>query len=161
MRLISSTILFWIVALVWTPVAHTADLPIVVFDTRQGRIMAKNYCLDASDILPNVRNACLMDPTGGEPHFESKLTARFAIDPKCKGIKFITSEDERTQLIIAGTPYWELELSYVPGEQNQNWYLFDFRNMRRLRQALEGDGNEEKIASDVCAVVTEQGAVLK
>ena len=123
--------------------------------------MAKNYCLDASDILPNVRNACLVDPTGGELNFESKLTARFAIDLKCKGIQFVTSEDERTQLIIAGTPYWELELSYVPGEQNQNWYLFDFRNMKSLKQVLEGDGNEKKIASDVCAGVTEQGAVLK
>lgn len=161
MRLISSTILFWIVALVWSPLAHTADVIIVVLDNRQGRYMAKTFCLDASDLLPQVHNACLMDPTGGELNFESKLTARFAIDPKCKGIQFVTSDDERKRLIVTETPRWELDINYVPGERSQKWLLFDFRDMRRLRQALEGDGNEEKIASDICAVVTEQGAVLK
>ena len=143
----------------WSPLAQ-ADLIIVVLDNRQGRYMAKIFCLDASD-LPQVHNACLMDPTGGELNFESKLTARFGIDPKCKGIQFVTSDDERKRLIVTETPRWELDINYVPGEQSQKWLLFDFRDMRRLRQALEGDGNEEKIASDICAIVTEQGAVLK
>jgi hypothetical protein len=48
-----------------------------------------------------------------------------------------------------------------PVNKTKTGLLFDFRNMKSLKQALEGDGNEEKIASDVCAVVTEQGAVLK
>jgi hypothetical protein len=88
-------------------------------------------------------------PTGGELNYESKLTTRFAIDPKCKGIKFVTSGDERSRLIVMQTPRWDLKINYVPGEQNQNWQLFDFPETTSVREALEGDGNEEKIAGDV------------
>jgi hypothetical protein len=161
-----ASIHIFLIVLAWSPLANAADSSKVVFYSDLARRLAKRLCLDSADLNRSVRDACLFDPTGGELVYESKIMTRFAVDPKCKGIQFSMSSDERSRLIVTQTPFWELQIDYMPGEQNQEWRLLNPDIEERVRQGkdvgtLAGAGNEGKIASDVCSVVTKRGADLE
>jgi hypothetical protein len=152
------TVIWASVALVLVPLARAADAPLIVLDSAWNRSMAKQLCSlpgFRAALPPSVAADCPFDPLAGYLDYESRLITQFASATKCQGIRVLTHvpEDRRNS-------YWDLLISYYPGEQPaQNWGLIA-PHERKDAPYLQGAGDQQKIADDVCSIVTERGAKL-
>ena len=154
--LLRFTILIWsLLVLAWSPTARAGDAPIVVLNSEWNRALAGQLCSKPvfKHALPSdVAAACPFDPTAGLTVFESELTTQFAADPKCKGIRLLALARK-----VKSNSHWDLRISYFPGEPMQGWQLFAPLDNLHF---YEGKGDQQKIADDVCSLVTEQGAKI-
>jgi hypothetical protein len=55
---------------------------------------------------------------------------------------------------------WELNLGFTPGTTKQAWTLWPRQSGSIVGSALEGEGDLERIARDVCTIVTRSGAKI-
>jgi len=145
------------VALVSLPLAHAADAPLIVVDSAWNRNMAKQLCSlpgYREALPPDVAAKCPFDPLAGYLEYEIQLITQFVSATKCKGIRVLTHVPEDRQ-----KSHWGLVIYYQPGEQSAHWDLVAPYE-RKGDLYLQGTGNQQKIADDVCSIVTEQGAKL-
>jgi hypothetical protein len=154
--LLRFTILIWtLLALAWSPLAHAGDAPIVVLNSAWNRALASQLCskpVFKGALPPDVSAACPFDPTAGLTVFERELTTQFAADPKCKNIRLLSLARKAEP-----NSYWDLRISYFPGKPMQVWQLFAPLDNLHF---FEGKGDQQKIADAVCSLVTEQGAKI-
>ena len=57
---------------------------------------------------------------------------------------------------------WELNLGFTPGATKQEWALWPYEPGKGIIAAglLEGEGDPEQIAREVCTIVTRSGAKI-
>jgi hypothetical protein len=151
------TLIWASVALVWSPLARAEDAPLIVVDSAWNRSLAKQLCSlpgPKAGLPPAVAANCPFDPLAGYLQYEIELITQFASATKCKGIRVLTRvpEDRRKS-------HWGLIIYCQPGEQSAHWNLVAPYE-RKGDLYLQGTGNQQKIADDVCSIVTEQGAKL-
>ena len=146
------------VALGWLPLAHAEDAPLIVLDGAWHRSMAKQLCSlpgYREALPPDVAADCPFDPLLGYLDYESRLITQFASATRCKGIQVLTHLPKDRL-----NSFWNLAISYQPGKQPaQNWTLLAPLERKDVPM-LQGTGDQQKIANDVCSIVTEQGAKL-
>jgi hypothetical protein len=152
------TLVWASVALVGFPLARAADAPLIVVDSSWNRNLAKQLCSlpgFRAGLPPDVAANCPIDPLAGYLQYEIELITQFASATKCKGIRILTHvpEDRRKS-------HWGLIIYYQPGEQSAHWDLVAPYERKGDPFYLQGTGDQQKIADDVCTIVTEQGAKL-
>jgi hypothetical protein len=147
-----------LVALMWFPLARAADAPLIVLDSAWNRSMARLLCSlpgFREALAPDVAADCPFDPLLGYLDYESRLITQFASATRCKGIQVLT-HIPKDRL----NSFWDLLINYQPGKQPaQNWKLIAPLERKDVPD-LQGTGDHQKIANDVCSIVTEQGAKL-
>jgi hypothetical protein len=112
---------------------------------------------------PTVEACQARDPVVDVRDFEDRLTAYMAIDPQCKGVRFVRrytgfpsgTNDSAFDVMQRGR-YWMLDLNYTPGAKKQQWEL------DRLKPSThaKGEGDPKEIARNVCTIATSRGAKL-
>jgi hypothetical protein len=151
------TVIWASVALVWFPLARAADAPLIVLNSAWNRSMARQLCSlpgFREALPPDVAARCPFDPLAGYLDYENRLITQFASATKCKGIQVLTHVPQDRL-----NSYWDLRISYDPEQPSQDWQLFAPSERKDVRM-LQGTGDQQKIANDVCSIVTEQGAKL-
>ena len=152
------TLIWASIALMWFPLARAEDAPLIVLDSAWNRSMARQLCSlpGFREALPSdVAASCPFDPLAGYLDYEGRLITQFASATKCKGIRVLTHKPKDRL-----NSYWDLLIIYHPGEPAQNWKLLALPLERQDVPYLQGTGDQQKIADDVCSIVTDQGAKL-
>jgi hypothetical protein len=114
----------------------------------------------------DINAACKVHgPASGVQAFHSKLLAKFASNPQC-AITIMRLSDDKSQAAINNSleaykrADWELNLGFTPGATKQEWALWPRQSGKIIGASLEGEGDPEQIARDVCTIVTRSGAKI-
>lgn len=92
--------------------------------------------------------------------FERAIEKELAINRECTSVKvFVYSGPKESTLpanVMLG-PHWTLIVDFIPGSSAQNWWISE----SDTPSGLDGKGSAEKIAKDICAIVSRRGAEVK
>jgi len=106
-----------------------------------------------------IRDACLLDDSGGIRDFETILATNFATNPQCKGVEFIKAngpgQNSKAQSVALQGDNWSLSIDYIPGQEKQSWAL-----LGPAHQLLKGEAISEAIAKNVCVIANGSGAKI-
>jgi len=98
--------------------------------------------------------------------FHSKLLAQFASNPQC-AITIMRLSDDKSDKAIKNNleaferANWELNLGFTPGATKQAWALWPMQSGHIVSSGLlEGEGDPDQMARDVCTIVTRSGAKI-
>ena len=98
--------------------------------------------------------------------FYSKLLAQFASNAQCS-ITIMRLTDGQSDVATKNDleafkrANWELNLAFVPGARTQEWALWPYNSGEIVASGLlEGEGDPNQIARDVCTIVTHGGAKI-
>jgi hypothetical protein len=110
-----------------------------------------------------AREIACANPNYPDMHqFITELETQFSANPRCHGNKFVAFyKPERANNEAAeawSDPHWTLTIDYKPGLSIQGWSLLDARSRDIMDHVLyEGSGGPEKIADNVCSVLSGRG----
>jgi|SRR5262249_15644620 len=120
-------------------------------------------CQRALDINATCK---VRGPANDVRAFHSKLLAQMASNPQC-AITIMRLSDDKSDKAISNNleafkrASWELNLGFTPGATKQQWALWPMEPGKGIvGNALEGEGDVEQIARDVCTIVTRSGAKI-
>lgn len=92
--------------------------------------------------------------------FERQVVRALAREPACAGVTVARHGGPGGQDVVASElmrrAHWKLDVDYLPGLASHSWTLVSATLLpgRGPAVAAEGEGTVQKIASEICAVVT-------
>jgi hypothetical protein len=104
---------------------------------------------------------------------ENELADALAVNTRCRGVTVMRDPHsdydrgwfevyEKNEKIKNQSDYWSLHLDYNPGHKTYAWALFpDKAGGDPAGPFVGGEGDTSKVADQICAVVTRQGATIR
>jgi hypothetical protein len=102
---------------------------------------------------------------------ENELADALAVEPLCAGVTVIRDPhpkfnggnfSQANYAIKQKKLFWDLHLDYRPGSKVFHWTLFpNDAGMKSSGPPIDGEGNPDKAAKQICTVVTRRGATIR
>jgi hypothetical protein len=165
-------IVFALFALCISSGAACAD-PVLMLDEAWSVGAAKYSCTWATTFKCNESELCqraidinaackVHGPAVEVQAFHNKLLAQFASNPQCtiSIVRFTDDKSDAAKLEVFKQANWQLNIDFIPGAAKHNWRLSPLQSQEVIGGPLEGEGDPEQIARDVCTIMTHRGAKI-
>lgn len=140
-----------IAALTAATSAYAGDAAPVVLDAEWDRDYAGFRCNDSR---------CAGAAVHAAMNFETALLGQFASHPACRRVHVIVSDgsDHKASRAIMRAPHWELQISYSPKTNIQDWSLANI--FPGIIGSYAGRDTPAAIAKNVCTIVQRKDATV-